>query len=282
MPATGPGRPPSSWLRLLPEGGIRRFRPEGVRPLEIWDAPAGEGKLHERIGAPLLDAVAGDPERGEARAVELLLEALVPFLRRLHAEHAFEVAFLGGGLTLLEGLPPALPAAEPFALQLSGHGRFAAAPGGRAILARIGRPRGVVVDVGQTSVKVSAPARRTLVEREDGRSDVASVADAIVRGIPAEGDAAMVLALPCELDDALVPGNSTYAGWEGDAGLVPRLVQAVRDRLPDRHPLRGDDAAFLVLNDAELVAVSGACELPGRKLVALTLGHGPGAALHGC
>lgn len=260
-----------------------------MRPLEIWDAPTDDGApLHARIGAPAIEARAAADGDGGALAARLLAETLVPFLGALQRELGFATVFLGGGLTLLPGFAAAFPEELPFTLCISSHGRFAAAPGGRRLLASMGCPRGVVVDVGQTAVKVSVPGRRTLVERDGPGEDVEQVADAIVRGIAGSCGRGLLLALPCEIDDALVPGASTYLSWEGDATLVPRLVRAVHARLPLLHPVRRHDAPVLVLNDAELVALSAACELPGGPLpeagsvLAMTLGHGPGAALLRC
>ena len=81
----------------------------------------------------------------------------------------------------------------------------------------------------------------------------------------------LVLALPCPLDDACVPGPCSY-GWQGEAELVPRILEVARL----------DAAAVLVLNDAELAAETALASTTGAapsRMLVLTIGFGPGGAL---
>ncbi len=80
----------------------------------------------------------------------------------------------------------------------------------------------------------------------------------------------IVLALPSEIDDALVCAGSTYPGMAGDGTLVADVLGAAGfARTP-----------ALVLNDAELAAVA-ARELvaPGARALVLTVGFAVGAAV---
>jgi hypothetical protein len=223
---------------------IQRVRPADVTPLEIWDHDAGDGRrLVDRVGAERAAALEDD-----ALAAELL--AVLDALALAHARTRAERVFLGGGLVDRAGVRAALAAARrPYGLVLASSGRFVAEPGGLALLRDRGHAGGVVVDVGQTAIKVSAPGgTRRVVERAPG-----PFVPWLRAAIPPA--AAVVLGLPCEIDDRGALGACTY----------PDVA------IPDL------GVPTYVLNDAELAALS-APPLPGRTLV-VTLGFGPGAAV---
>ena len=82
----------------------------------------------------------------------------------------------------------------------------------------------------------------------------------------------MVFALPARLGNDGTPASSNYAGMRGDRALTTDALELVG--LPG--------VTLLVLNDAELAALSVRCDprLAGfRKVLVLTLGFGIGAAL---
>jgi hypothetical protein len=150
------------------------------------------------------------------------------------------------------------------------------------------------VDVGQTAVKASGGGQRLLIERdrellpllyiEPGhppqpdpkrtRAAVELIAGAAASVLALAGSGAMVLALPGPIGRELLPGPCTY-GWEGDRKLLPELLVALDSACPD-------GGEVLLLNDAELAAETARAELrpePGERLLCVTLGFGPGAAL---
>src|SRR5262249_23032433 len=148
---------------------------------------------------------------------------------------------------------------------ISPDGAFVGEAGGFALLREAGLS-GLVVDVGQTAIKVSTESQRLIVPRQFEQLPLASVvgggqervrpwmrycvADAIQQALGCKQSplpyGALVLALPCELDDRCVPGPCSYAGLEGDAAFVEDVLHLAG--------LGGWTA--LVLNDAELVAAS--------------------------
>ena len=259
---------------------VRRIRPEGIVPLELWDLRVGDGILW--------DWAARDDFGGVLRRA----------LGMLHA---------GGGATRSEGpVPPCVrgfsgvyltgggaarlaPGFEgaPWPVWFGSEGAHAAEPGGRALLAGQGYD-GWVVDLGQTSLKVFAGGRRwafprdyeVLPVRRDDRVPLDDqreslrrfIGDALRRCLEegAPGPDAIVLALPSRLDDRGVPGGSSYHGMGGDDRLVSDAC--LRAGLP---PL-----TVFVLNDAELAAMTARLDRrrQGRTLV-LTIGFGVGAAL---
>ncbi|MCL4732102.1 MAG: hypothetical protein KJ044_16920, partial [Planctomycetes bacterium] len=110
--------------------------------------------------------------------------------------------------------------------------------------------------------------------REQGLAASEFAALALARGL-ATGAPRVLLGLPVEVDDELVPGPCTYAGWGGDRELVRRIVGRATE-LSGAAP-----ATVRVLNDAELAALAarkaGLCG-PGRTVV-ITLGFGAAGAI---
>jgi hypothetical protein len=276
---------------------VRRFRGNGVSGLELWNRTLGDCLFWERVGAPRVDRLRAEGwseaevGRDQAGSVALALDDL-------HQEIGFDSAFVAGGLLEIEGFASALQASGlPCPVRL-GPGAFAGEAGGLALLDSLDLPGGIVLDLGQTAIKASSGRARTVRARDPAslplelidpagsrpppsrkRVDAAAafvtaaVHDLLARSGPPQP--AVVLALPCPLDDDLVPGGCTY-GWEGDPSLVPALVDALADAL-DTKALE-----VLVLNDAELVAESARLELrpaAGERVLCLTLGFGPGGAL---
>ncbi len=315
-----------------------RLLPKGVTPLELWDLPSGSELFYQRVGAT---RVADLRRRGlaESEIGRCLARDLLEVAAELHRGKGkgappraagFEVLYLTGGLSEVEGFRPAAKrAVEPFLVTFGREGRFGGEAGGELLLAEQGHRGGLIVDVGQSAIKCSIVSRvdggRTLrrtYERDPrrlpqptgeaapgdpvGQAALAwvaeSVSEALSQGPPTP--AALVLALPCALDEAARPGSSTYPGWEGDDTLVDRLLQLIGEQVLRQpsltiHPWRhAETMEALVLNDAELAALSARAEIevdadagraspespaspasPARKTLVLTLGFGPGAAL---
>lgn len=273
----------------------RRHRPEGITPLEVWNLPVFGRELWELLGSPWVegDRRAGVP--GATLAARMMLP-LAEALALLVKKHAPDAAYLSGGLAELDGFPAALREAtaslrRPVHIALSP--RFAPVRAGLRMLEAGGARSPLCVDVGQTSIKLARAGATRVVERNlttlpplfigqprpaDGhhiRDTVAFIAGAL-RTFLAEDSReppdALCLALPCPLDEALMPGGCTY-GFEGTASLVPDIL--AHAGLPDT------GGPVLVLNDAELAAESArrAPQVKGRRVLCLSLGFGPGGAL---
>jgi hypothetical protein len=281
---------------------LRRLRPRGVRPLEVWNLPLQGKELWELLGVPRLDAMRreghGDEDIGRALGATFASAAA-----ELQRRHRFERVFVGGGLLELPGLEAAVrEAAPPFEVTFSPDRAFVAEAGGRALLADNGGPDGIVVDVGQTSIKLSAGGVRRVRARELERLPLrligtprppvtalgtaafaGFIADAIAELLVASAprDPLVVLAMPCPLEDDLAPGSCTY-GWEGHGTLLPEVFRVLDERLHPWPAVAHPQA--LVLNDAELAAVSARvvlCPEAAAGVLSLTLGFGPGGAVLG-
>jgi hypothetical protein len=258
---------------------FRRWRRPNVQPLSIFDLELDGAPLWQRLGQPRVDALRADGA-DESRIGAQLAKSARAAIEILRERHRFERAFVGGGLTQIDGFAACLRGAA----DLCGDGAFVGERGGNALLGDGGS--GVVVDVGQTAIKLSARGRRLVRARdlellplelidpggapprpEPRRLErAAAFIGGAIGELGARGDR-VVLALPCPVDDACVPGPCTY-GWQGEAALVPAILE--RSKLAPRE--------VLVLNDAELAAETALLDHPAPLLV-LTLGFGPGAAL---
>ncbi|AGC41653.1 hypothetical protein MYSTI_00295 [Myxococcus stipitatus DSM 14675] len=273
----------------------RRYRAPGVTPLEVWNLPVLGRELWEHLSAPRVEAdrLAGVPE---ARLAQRLMPGLLAAIEVLVHRHAVDAVWLTGGLLCLEDFEPALAEAARglrCPIHLAEAPRFAPVLAGLQLLpASASNP--LALDVGQTSVKcVSRHTPPRVFERDvtalprlfigrprpaEGHHIPAAVhfIAGALRGFARDTDTrasdGLCLALPCPLDDALLPGGCTY-GWEGHASLVHDLL--AHAGLPDS----GD---VLVLNDAELSAEAARGEprlASHARILCLTLGFGPGGAL---
>jgi len=266
-----------------------------VQPLSIWDSKLDGGLLWERLGRPRADALRREGRAENEIGTELAATALAA-LRVLRERHPFERAFVGGGLTRIAGFAQELRERAELPLELSADGCFAGERGGLALLRASSEADGIVVDVGQTALKASCRGHRLVRERDLGALPLELIDPAGAPPLPEPhrlqraaafiGDAiaevaertvidggGLVLALPCPLDDACVPGPCTY-GWQGEARLVPAILE--------RSGLHFRDV--FVLNDAELAAETALALRPpraGERVFVLTLGFGPGGALIG-
>ena len=203
-----------------------------------------------------------------------IVEPLVHCVEGLREKYEFEAAFFSGGLAAVPRVRSALLGARcSFAIELGPDGAFVAHRGGAYLLHQRGYQEGLVVDVGQTSVKVSTiSGTRKIHVRPQGKTGLAAasfVSQCIQMVEALSLPRAMVLALPCEVSDDCVVGECTY-DWADDERIIPRMLL----NLPSI-------SEVMVLNDAELAAVSARQILENRYrgILVLTLGFGPGAAL---
>lgn len=241
-----------------------------VVPLEVWDLVVDGVPLYRRGRGPAFGAALG-------RAAE----ALAAGVARNEAGERYpdacrqirRVVLVGGAAGELEW-SGALPAERAPA------GEHAAEEGGRAIL---GGLRGLVVDLGQSRLKVAAGGRRWALERDldaipisrrpidlTGRAALVDfVAGALRTAATSERPEAIVLALPCEVSERGVLGTCSYPWRAGDDIAREFLAAAGLADVPT-----------LLLNDAELAAIGVAARGPvdGATLV-LTIGWGVGGAL---
>ncbi|MCU0241132.1 MAG: hypothetical protein MUF51_01760, partial [Vicinamibacteria bacterium] len=273
--------------------------PPGIENLSVWNIPLGHALFWEEAGAL---AVAdwrlrglSDDEIGE-RMAAAVLDAIV----RLGEGLRFESVVLGGGLTDSDSFTHALRArASRWPIRIHPDGVFHAERGGKAILARHACPDGLVVDVGQTTIKLSARGQRRVIERdlealplrligaraapdpELGTRAAKFIAQAIAAAL-VDCDcrsAELVLGLPCPIDDALQPGACSY-GWHETPELLALIFETLAPLLSARLGSRAWRA--FVLNDAELAAESARetfAALRSQRVLVLTLGFGPGGAV---
>ncbi|MEP7124688.1 MAG: hypothetical protein ABJE95_27415 [Byssovorax sp.] len=246
--------------------------------LEIWDlevrgdtlfAARDEPDFAARL-AEGIDAI----RRGEAQTRSRIT---LP-----EACRAIDAIFAGGG-----GVTGAIEAAlRAIGLPFHRGDAFAGEAGGLDLLDAIGSRSGLVVDVGQSAIKISArggrvridrdfqrlPVTRPLGDRGDPRDPFRDfVAASVAAAMRDFGEAdALVLALPAELDDDGRPEGSSYPGLQGDRELAAEVLK--RAGIPG--------ARAILLNDAELCALSARRVVPARSTaLVLTIGFGIGGAL---
>ncbi len=244
-----------------------------MTPLEVWDVLVDGTPLHAIPRTEHFPSALARLTRslisGEARSGSS--SPFPPACRDIT-----HIALVGGAADTLDWPPDALPRltiASP---------EHCAERGGHALLARLGQ-RGLVVDLGQSRLKIAGPDRRWTHPRDyqqipisarpvtdEGRAALLTFfADALREAVHATAPEALVLALPCELAPDGTPGTCSYPWRAGDPIVLDLLGAAGLTDLPTH-----------LLNDAELAAL-GVAELPppsGTTLV-LTLGFGVGGAL---
>lgn len=263
-----------------PSGGRPlRVRTARVLPIEIWDLRVGQRRLFEWMDDPrlgeMLAQVVADLRAGTA---ESWLGRLPPAPIR-----QVDTVWLAGG-----GASPQIAAAlaaRGFAVERPAELEYTGEAGARGL----GLSDALVVDVGQTALKLSYAGERRRVARDfaalpeawhwqagdlaAGRQRfIAFVAAAIAGLVGDRQPAQAVLALPCELDADAVARGCSYPYRAPDRQLAADLCGAAG--LPAERTL--------VLNDAELAAhgiLADATLAGDRTRLAVTLGYGPGAAL---
>ncbi|QSQ21072.1 ROK family protein [Pyxidicoccus parkwayensis] len=297
----------------------RRYVPEGVSSLEVWNHPVLGRELWELLGTERVerDRRAGVPE---SMLAFHLLPVLAGALADLVTEHDADAVWICGGLTCLEGFTELVEEATaglPFPVYVAEDPRYAPVHAGLRLLEPLRPRRPVALDVGQTSIKCASPGAQRIFERDTGvvpflhigtprpedgrhvRAAVRFIGDAL-RAFVEQGEA-----VPANTrSDAAIPSNTpstsaqTGAGTPGalclalpcplDAALVPGgctygwegHAPLVTDIL--RAAGLSGGGAVLVLNDAELAAEAARGDPrleDSRRVLCLTLGFGPGGAL---
>ena len=244
----------------------RRWRAADVRHLSLIGFPCGDTTLFRTVGQP---ALLGAPPDRVAACVRQGLTALAAAARP-------RFLYVGGGLTELPEVRSCDPRLPPgTSLVWSAEGRFVGERGGQ----QVGGPSAVVVDVGQTAIKVSGNGPRRIHERPprqvppgqldaDGIEHIRRVLAAELATTPSW--APVVVAVPGEVGDDLTLGHSSY-GWSGRAGLLGQLLP----------PGAATTRPVWILNDVELAAESARAEIapaPGQACLVVTLGFAPGGA----
>lgn len=255
---------------------LARHRDRRIVPLELWDLVVDGVPLYRHNRADVVGFAAA-----LGRGVQAVIDGVAvcesgtrfPALCR----EVREVVLVGGaadGLVWAGARVPARLADDP-------HG--CAERGGRAILARLGEhERGLVVDLGQSRLKISG-ARRHSHPRDFARIPVSTrpvdgagraaliawVAAALREAADERPPAAIVLALPCEIAADGELGTCSYPWAAGEAIVAEFLAAAGLAGLPG-----------VLLNDAELAAIGVAERGPiAAPTLVLTVGFGIGGAL---
>lgn len=252
---------------------LARHRDPRVVPLEVWDLVVDGVPLYEVERGAGFGAVLG-------RAVEQLIDgvAVSESWPAFPAEcrEICRVVLVGGAAREVVWTSSRVDASRAVDAER------VAERGGHAILARAGK-RGLVVDLGQSLLKISGE-RRWVVPRDfnsipvsrrpvDGRGRAAVVefvGEALREVVRDEGvPGAVVMALPCEISAGGEIGTCSYPWAAGDSVVSEMLMSGGIDEVPG-----------WLLNDAELAAIGVGEQVHGAGVtLVITLGFGVGAAL---
>lgn len=267
---------------MTPSAPPIRSAPPGVLPLELWDLELSSGILWDHMEPHALPHALREAidrlRRGTARTRS---RWPIPELVR-----SIDAVWLAGGRAA--SLDPApLSAAVELPVWRAEHPAWVAERGAEALVPAV-HPL-AVIDLGQSHLKITLAGHRLEHPRPWDRLPLADAhaIDTIsarttlrrwVGGCLADATArtrqrprAVVLALPCALDDGLRPGPSSYPGLHHDTRFVPDVVTAAG----------WSPRVLHVLNDAELAAVAAGLDprTRGTLTLVLTLGFGVGGAL---
>jgi len=133
-------------------------------------------------------------------------------------------------------------------------------------------PEALVIDVGQTQIKIAYGETRSIRKRDFEQLPIGlnieegALLSYIKNSLPEIKPRMVILALPCYIHDNLRLGGSSYAEMKGNPTLLSDLAKCY----PDAH--------WKVLNDAEMAGLAAKPYLKGKSLV-LTLGFGVGACI---
>ena len=251
---------------------VRRHRPPGITPLELWDAVVDGVALYRVPPDDQADAIGAVVRALREQGITRLRG---PTLSALPIKH---VVIAGGGDTAAAATAIAT-ACRDVVVECVADPVWHGVRGGERLLGAHGASEhGLVVDVGQTAIKRSWRGRRERrprdlvaiplelnarapdVRRAVRAATISWLHDAIVD--EREPPSWVVLGLPCEIDDDGAVAGCSYPWDDGDAGLIGELTA-------------GLSAPCLVVNDAELAAVDTPSD---RRTLVLTIGLGLGAA----
>ncbi len=255
-----------------------------ITSLEIWDCITPEGTLwdsmYEDNFPKLLKSVIHQIHSGSATSASK--NEINP------VSESFDAIYVGGGgaeneaiIHSLKHLPvPVLVAEDPV---------FSGTPGGNRLLDDR-KLYGLIVDIGQTQIKISSPDNRHTIKRDFDslpiRNDVStlpqeeqlkrfyqfvgkSIAESISINKKPEG---IVLALPCWISADGVLGGSSYTGMKENTELIDQILKHAGL----------SETSVLLINDAELTSYSACLDKTledYKKVLVITLGFGVGAAV---
>ena len=245
-----------------------------VTPVQVWDLDVGGQQFWQVVGARVVQAMKvrrAAPLRVATAIADGICRGCSA-IRDLGID--FETVYLCGGVACLPGLQDALRGA--------GHFIF----GGRdyaweAKEALFGEDEMLVIDVGQTAIKCYVPdGTRYVFQRNLQTIPYGSAPEKTEAAIDFIGGAIgtiwkgmntpILLSLPCPVDADLVPGENTY-GFAGRKNFIEEVL--LKGEIPTETPVH-------VINDAELAAECARDQVfDPQKILALTLGLGPGAAV---
>ncbi len=268
------------------EATLIRVRSERVVPLEIWDWICGGRRLFETMAEPdfpsVLARAIGEIRDGIGRS---WLDRPLP-----HRTSAVKSVVFAGGGARREGLVEAAER-EGFEARCVEDPEYAFEAGAGSLLGST-PSEALVVDVGQTALKIAFAGRRTRIPRDfsrlpiqhelapdalvSGRQDfIGFVAGAIretLRSTAPVLPSTFVLALPAAIDDDHTVHGCTYPYAAPDLELPADL----------RRASGLERVETLLLNDSELVAHGVASDPAMQRrhpVLVVTLGFGPGSAL---
>lgn len=255
-----------------------------ITPLEVWDCITPEGILWDSM---------------YQHSFPLILKKVIESLRSGTAVSAsksiinsavkdFDAIYIGGGGARCEEITSTLRELNT-PLIISENPVFSGIAGGKHLLENHGL-NGLVVDIGQTQIKISTNQKhltyqrdlKILPIRDDG--DTAdhkeqlqnfyqfvgsSIANSIGFDQKPEG---LVLGLPCWIGNDCSLGGSSYAGMKGNIELIDQILKHAEL----------ENIKVILLNDAELTCYTALSDkrLKGfKKVLVVTLGFGVGAAV---
>ena len=132
-------------------------------------------------------------------------------------------------------------------------------------------PDALVIDVGQTQIKIAYKDQRQTFSRDYDLLPIGEISDQgallkyIKQSLPDMILEKVVLALPCYIHDDLTLGGSSYAEMKQNPNLLHEIA------------LSYPTAKWHILNDAELATLC--VDSPSKKTLVLTLGFGTGACI---
>ncbi len=263
---------------------IQRVIIPEITPLEIWDCITPKGILWNSMYKDDFPEILKDV----IQQIHAGLAVTASQLEINPIATAFDALYIAGGgaldINIINSLQqlslPMIVAEDPI---------FSGVVGGNKILANYGLT-GLVVDVGQTQIKIANAGELHRFKRDFSaipiRNDKANDQDAtqlqlligyisssITQSIKNMAKPqGMILALPCDIDNDGVLGGSSYTGMKGNTDLIDLII----------HHAGLEGVQVLLLNDAELTASSALYDkniIKFNKILVVTLGFGVGATI---
>jgi hypothetical protein len=252
--------------------------------LDIWDCVTKDGSLWDsKQGENFPEILRDTLENIRSGSAKTLSNHVIP-----KVSHDFDSIFIAGGGAQSSVLTQTLSTIG-VPIIVSRDPVFSGECGGESIL-KHNDLEGVIVDVGQTQIKISINGRRSLFQRDLDKLPIRDkkqklfdaknasnlqnfISQSIIQSSGNKSSPeAMVLALPCWISDKGKLGGSSYIGMKDNKVLVDEIVKSSGL----------NDSPIFLLNDAELTAHSAIYnEKVSRykRTIIITLGFGVGAAI---